>query len=124
MIWLDPLDGLLVGVQHELRLKLFLLGIFVKDFCKDMVLELAELLNSRKHGHTVSPLLVVCEEMNELAVFIIFKFTELVTLKLDALEAHICPGFQEGIEEALELSSVLVLLEVVFDLLLACILSF
>jgi hypothetical protein len=61
--------------------------------------------------------------MNQLTVLIIFKFSELVTLKLDAVEAHICPGFQEGIEEALELSSFLILLEVVFDLLLPRIFS-
>jgi hypothetical protein len=38
MILLDPLNWLLVGVQHELRLKLFLFGIFVKDFGKYVVL--------------------------------------------------------------------------------------
>jgi hypothetical protein len=28
---LDPLDGVLVGIQYVLRLKLLLLGIFVKN---------------------------------------------------------------------------------------------
>ena len=28
---LDPLDGVLVGFKHVLRLKFLLLGIFVKD---------------------------------------------------------------------------------------------
>jgi hypothetical protein len=38
---LDPLDGVLMGVQHVLRFKLLLLGIFVEDIPKDVVLELA-----------------------------------------------------------------------------------
>ena len=32
VVWLDPLNGVLVSVQHVLRLKLLLLRIFVKDF--------------------------------------------------------------------------------------------
>jgi hypothetical protein len=40
---LDPLDGVLMGVQHVFRFKLLLLCIFMKELTKDVVLELAEL---------------------------------------------------------------------------------
>jgi hypothetical protein len=86
-------------------------------------LELAELLHSRKHGHAVAPLLVVWEEVDELTLLIIINLLELMTLKLNAVEAHACPGFQEGLEENLKLSPLLVLLEVLFDLFLSCVLS-
>ena len=43
VMWLDPLDGVLMGVQHVFRLKLLLLCIFMKELIKDVVLELAEL---------------------------------------------------------------------------------
>jgi hypothetical protein len=81
----DPLDGVLMGVQHVLRFKLFLLSIFVEDVTKYVVLELAELLHGGKHGHAVSLLLVVREEMYQFAVLIIMKLGELMTLKLDAV---------------------------------------
>ena len=59
VMWFDPLYGVVMGVQHVLRLKLLLLGIFVEDVAKDAVLELAELLHGCKHGLTVSFLLIV-----------------------------------------------------------------
>ena len=86
-------------------------------------MEFAELLHGRKHGHAVAPLLVIWEKIYELTLLIIIKFLELMTLKLNAVQAHACPGFQEGLEENLQLSPLLVLLEVLFDLLLSRVLS-
>ena len=74
-----------MGVQHVLRFKLLLLGIFVKDIIKDVVLELAKLLHGGKHGHAVSLFLVIWEEMYQFADLIIMKLGELMTLKLDAV---------------------------------------
>ena len=84
-MWFDPLDGVLLGVQHVLRFKLLQLGIFVEDVTKDVVLELTELLHDGKHGHTVSLFLIICEEMYQFTVLIIMKLGNLMTLKLDAV---------------------------------------
>ena len=73
-------------------------------------MELAELLHSRKHGHAVPPLLVVWEEMNELTLLIIIKLGQLMTLKLDGVEAHSSPGSRERLKEHLKLSILIVIL--------------
>ena len=61
--------------------------------------------------------------MYQFIVLIISKLFDLMTLKLDAVEAHASPGFQKGLEESLQLSPFLILLEVFFDLLLARVFS-
>jgi hypothetical protein len=62
--------------------------------------------------------------MYQFIVLIIGKLFDLMTLKLDGVEANVTPGFQKGFEESLQLFPFLVLLEVFFDLLLARIFSF
>jgi hypothetical protein len=44
---LNPLNGVLLGIKHIVNIKLLLRGIFIKDFSKDIVLELAQLLHNR-----------------------------------------------------------------------------
>ena len=61
--------------------------------------------------------------MYQFIVLIISKLFDLMTLKLDSVEAHTSPGFQKGFEENLQVSPFLVLLEVFFDLPLARVFS-
>jgi hypothetical protein len=62
--------------------------------------------------------------MYQFTFLIIIKLGDLMTVKLNAVEAHVTPGFQELLKEGLQLFPLLVLLETVSDHLLACIFSF
>jgi hypothetical protein len=58
-------------------------------------LEFSELLHYRKHGHAITSLLVVSEEIYELILVVIIKLFELMILELDAVEAKATADFKE-----------------------------
>jgi hypothetical protein len=61
--------------------------------------------------------------MNELTLLIIIKLGELMTLKLDGVEAHSCPCRHERLKEHLKLSILIVILQVFFYLVYSSIFS-